>query len=148
MAAGFAHLGHQVTGVDKDAELVDELGRGVLRVQEDGLPQLIAEGVAAERLRFTTDYEEAVPEAEFIFLAVDTPQTLGGASDLRNLRAAAHSVARSLNGTGPIVVNKSTSPIGTGDMLETILCRETREGHAQPIDRLQPRVPAAGSRGP
>ncbi len=133
MAGGFARLGHSVIGLDKDSDLVDELKRGVLRVQEDGLPQLIAEGVAAERLRFTTAYEEAIPEAEFIFLAVDTPQTLGGASDLRNLRAAAHSVAVSLNGHGPIVVNKSTSPIGTGDMLETILWRETRDGHVPPV---------------
>ena len=115
------------------AQLVDGLGRGVLRVQEDGLPQLIAEGVAAERLRFTTEYEEGIPEAEFVFLAVDTPQTLGGASDLRNLRAAAHSVAGSLNGVGPIVVNKSTSPIGTGDMLETILWRETRDDQTPPV---------------
>ena len=133
MAAGFAHLGHQVTGVDKNTELVDELGRGILRVQEDGLPQLIAEGVASERLMFTTDYERAIPDAEFIFLAVDTPQTLGGASDLRNLRAAANSVALSLNGTGPVVVNKSTSPIGTGDMLETVFRRVTSEGHGQAI---------------
>lgn len=133
MAGGFANLGHQVIGVDKDPGLIEELGHGVLRVHEDGLPQLIAEGVAADRLRFTTSYEEAIPEAEFIFLAVDTPQSLGGASDLRNLRAAASSLAASLNGHRPIVVNKSTAPIGTGDMLETILWRETREGHARPV---------------
>lgn len=133
MAAGFAHLGHQVIGVDKNVELVEELGRGVLRVQEEGLPQLVAEGVVAERLHFTTTFEEAIPEAEFIFLAVDTPQTLGGASDLRNLRAAAHSVALSLNGTGPVVVNKSTSPIGTGDMLETIMGRGIMNGHTKAI---------------
>jgi UDPglucose 6-dehydrogenase len=132
MASGFAHLGHEVVGLDKDEECIAELGRGVLRVHEEGLPQLMAEGVASGRLRFTSSYEEAIPEAEFIFLAVDTPQTLGGASDLRNLRAAARSVAASLNGYAPIVVNKSTSPIGTGDMLEDLLRRETAEGHALP----------------
>jgi UDPglucose 6-dehydrogenase len=133
MAAGFAHLGHEVVGLDRDAERVAELRRGILPVQEEGLPQLTAEGVAAGRLRFTSSYEEAIPEAEFIFLAVDTPQTLGGASDLRNLRAAARSVAASLNGYAPIVVNKSTSPIGTGDMLEELVRREMGEGHALPI---------------
>jgi UDPglucose 6-dehydrogenase len=132
MAAGLAHMGHRVIGVDRDADLVADLGRGIVRVQEEGLPQLVAEGVAADRLRFTVSYEEAIPDAEFIFLAVDTPQTLGGASDLRNLRSAAQSVAASLNGHGPIVVNKSTSPIGTGDMLESLLWRETPEGHAPP----------------
>jgi UDPglucose 6-dehydrogenase len=132
MAAGFAHLGHRVIGVDRDPQLVAELEQGRLRIQEEGLPRLIAEGVAAGRLRFTTDYDQAIPEAEFIFLAVDTPQTLGGASDLRNLRAAAGSVAASLNGSGPIVVNKSTAPVGTGDMLEMILWREVRDDHPAP----------------
>ena len=83
-------------------------------------------------MRFTTSYEEAIPEADFVFLAVDTPQTLGGASDLHNLRAAATSLARSLNGRAPIVVNKSTAPIGTGDMLEGILEREAPDGRLTP----------------
>jgi UDPglucose 6-dehydrogenase len=132
MAAGFAHLGHTVVGLDRDADLLAELERGALRIKEDGLPQLVAEGVAAGRLRFTTSYDDAIPHAEFIFLAVDTPQTPSGASDVRNLRAAASSVAGCLNGYAPIIVNKSTSPIGTGDMLETLLWRETPEGHTRP----------------
>lgn len=65
MAAGFAHLGHEVIGVDKDAGLVAELQLGNLRVQEDGLPRLMAEGVAADRLRFTTSYEEKYPDVDF-----------------------------------------------------------------------------------
>jgi UDPglucose 6-dehydrogenase len=133
MSAGFAHLGHQVIGLDIDAGLVDGLGRGVIRIHEDGLPRLIAGNVAAGRLRFSTSYPESLKDAEFIFLAVDTPQTLSGASDLRNLRAAARSVAVSLNGHAPIVVNKSTSPIGTGDILEAILWRETGNGHKPPV---------------
>ena len=132
MAGGFAALGHHVVGVDKDAELIGELKRGIFRVRELGLPALVAQGRAARRLAFTTSYDHGIPEAEFIFLTVDTPSTLGGASDLRNLRAAASSVAGSLNGRGPIVVNKSTSPIGTGDLLETILWREARHRDPAP----------------
>ena len=132
MAAGFAHLGHRVIGLDSDPDLVEGLRRGLLRVQEQGLPPLIAEGVASGRLSFTVSYDEAVPEAEFIFLAVDTPPAPGGAADLRNLRSAATSVAASLNGMGPIVVNKSTAPIGTGDQLESLLWRTVRDGVARP----------------
>ena len=55
---------------------------------------------------------------QFIFLAVDTPQTMAGAADLRNIRAATHSIAANLNGLSPIIVNKSTSPIGTGETIE------------------------------
>jgi UDPglucose 6-dehydrogenase len=132
MAAGFAKLGHEVIGLDQDPDLVAELDRGIFRVQETGLPQLIASARDSGRLRFTTDYDDAIAHAQFIFLAVDTPQTLGGAADLRSLRAAALSIAASLNGTAPIVVNKSTAPIGTGDMLEALLWRERSPVHPGP----------------
>ena len=45
MAAGFARLGHQVIGLDRDAHVVEGLGRGVFRVQEEGLPELVADGL-------------------------------------------------------------------------------------------------------
>ena len=88
--------------------------------------------MASGRLVFTTSYEEAIPDAEFIFLAVDTPQTLAGAADLRNIRAATRSIAASLNGSTPIIVNKSTSPIGTGETIEEILASALEERHSRP----------------
>ncbi len=121
MAAGMAELGHRVTGIDRDQTLVDELRRGAVRIAEDGLMDLVIRGLDTGRLDFTTSYGEAIPEAEIIFLAVDTPQTLAGAADLRNLRAAVRSIAANLGGLSPIVVNKSTSPIGTGETIESIL---------------------------
>jgi UDPglucose 6-dehydrogenase len=121
MAAGFAHLGHRVIGLDRDPALVEELERGDLRVQERDLPELITEARESGRLSFTTAYSAALSDAEFVFLAVDTPATPAGAPDLRNLRAAAGSVASSLNGHAPIVVNKSTAPVGTGDLLEQLI---------------------------
>jgi UDPglucose 6-dehydrogenase len=121
MAAGLAELGHDVTGIDISQDLVDRLKAGDVHIREPGLAELVRSGIDAGRLCFTTRYEEAVPHAEFIFLAVDTPQTLAGAADLRNIRSATRSIADTLNGTSPIVVNKSTSPIGTGETLETLI---------------------------
>jgi len=121
VAAGLATLGHDVVGVDRSEHLVDELGRGETRIQERGLPELMRDGLESRRLRFTTSYERAVLDAEFIFLAVDTPQTLAGAADLRNIRAATNSIAATLNGAWPVIVIKSTSPIGTGETIEGIL---------------------------
>jgi UDPglucose 6-dehydrogenase len=132
LAAGFAHLGHEVIGLDRDTDLVAELRSGFLRFQETGLDELVDSGRTSGRLRFTTDYDDAIAHAEFVFLAVDTPSSLGGAADLRNLRAAAISLAGSLNGMDPIVVNKCTAPIGTGDMIEAILRRETVGDRALP----------------
>lgn len=120
-AAGLAELGHRVTGVDLNDDLVKRLGTGEVHIHEPGLPELVSSGLASGNLTFTTAYEAAVPEADFIFLAVDTPSTMGGAADLRNIRAATRSIAGSLNGKNPIVVNKSTSPIGTGETIGSIL---------------------------
>lgn len=121
MAAGLAELGHRVVGVDRSPDLVGLLCSGEVPIRERGLPELVRKGLANGRLSFTTSYDQAVPEAEFIFLAVDTPATLAGAADLRNIRAATRSIASSLNGRTPIIVNKSTSPIGTGETIESLL---------------------------
>lgn len=132
VAAGLAELGHSVTGVDISEELVAQLSEGDVRIVEAGLPSLVRRGLESGALTFTTSYDVAIAHAEFVFLAVDTPQTLAGAADLRNLRAATSMIARSLNGTGPIIVNKSTSPIGTGETIETILEQELDAGHSMP----------------
>ncbi len=121
MAAGLARLGHNVIGMDVNAERIDALSRGESAFHEPGLKELLSDGLADGRLGFTTSHERAIPDAEFIFLAVDTPSTPSGAADLRNVRSATRSIAAALNGSAPIIVNKSTSPIGTGETIETIL---------------------------
>lgn len=121
MSAGLAELGHKVTGIDRSEALVQKLAKGEVHVHEPGLPELVGKGLASGMLSFTTAYETAVPDADFIFLAVDTPATLGGAADLRNIRSATRSIAASLNGKSPVIVNKSTSPIGTGETIAGIL---------------------------
>ena len=132
MAAGFARLGHSVTGIDKSPELVVALREDRVPFHETGLRELVSDGVASGRLSFTTSYQEPVANADFIFLAVDTPATPGGAADLRNIRAAAHSIAAAINGSDPIIVNKSTSPIGTGETIEGILRRNLADTAAKP----------------
>ncbi len=132
MAAGFAQLGHTVTGIDKSPELVVALREDRVPFHEENLRELVSSGVSSGRLSFTTSYQDAVETADFIFLAVDTPSTPGGAADLRNIRAAAHSIAEAINGGEPIIVNKSTSPIGTGETIEGILRRNLAEAAAVP----------------
>lgn len=132
-AAGLAHLGHSVIGVDVNSDLVATLGAGGVPFVEVGLQELLREGLDSERLSFTADYAEAVREAEFVFLTVDTPSTPAGAADLSNIRAATRSLRASLGDRRPIIVNKSTSPIGTGETIASILVQGFADGTAPKI---------------
>jgi UDPglucose 6-dehydrogenase len=121
LAAGLAQLGHRVIGVDRAHDVVVGLSRGITPFHEDGLEELVDTGLASGRLSFTGSYENALENADFVFLAVDTPPTATGAPDLANLRAAAGSVAASLHGARPILVVKSTVPVGTCALLEEVV---------------------------
>src|SRR5919108_4742434 len=72
-AACFAELGHQVTGLDIDEAKVAALKQGQPTIYEPGLEELLTQGLKSGRLGFTTRYEDAIPNAEFVFLAVGTP---------------------------------------------------------------------------
>ncbi|WP_436520205.1 UDP-glucose dehydrogenase family protein [Actinoplanes sp. HUAS TT8] len=124
-----AFLGHEVTCVDLDQNKVDMLRAGKCPIYEPGMEELLAE--AAPNLSFTTSYDEGVPGADVVFVAVQTPSAADGSPDLRFLRSAAESVARSLDHDFTVVVNKSTVPIGSGNWVDAIL----RESFAQRDDR-------------
>jgi UDPglucose 6-dehydrogenase len=119
--ACFADFGHDVCCVDKDVGKIDSLLAGVMPIYEPGLDQLVANNVAAGRLRFTTDVAEAVRGADAVFIAVGTPSRRGdGHADLSYVYAAAAEIACSLTGF-TVVVNKSTVPVGTGDEVYRII---------------------------
>ncbi|MEV4281783.1 UDP-glucose dehydrogenase family protein [Actinoplanes xinjiangensis] len=124
-----AFLGHEVTCVDLDQAKVDMLRGGKCPIYEPGMEDLLAE--AAQNLTFTTSYAEAVPGADVVFVAVQTPSAEDGSPDLRYLRRAAESVAQSLNHDFTVVVNKSTVPIGSGNWVDAIL----RDSFVQREDR-------------
>ena len=76
------------------------------------------------RIRFSSDYAAAVPGAAFVFIAVDTPAGSEGQADLMAVRAVARELAPVLS-PDTVVVNKSTVPIGTGDLVYWLLARYT-----------------------
>ncbi|WP_137177522.1 UDP-glucose/GDP-mannose dehydrogenase family protein [Roseomonas sp. AR75] len=123
--ACFADFGHEVICVDVNEQRIADLKKGIIPIYEPGLDRLVADNVAANRLSFTTDLAEAVPTAQAVFIAVGTPERRGdGHADLRYVRDAAKDIARVMAGY-TVVVNKSTVPVGTGDMVEGII-REAR----------------------
>ncbi|MEI6046530.1 MAG: UDP-glucose/GDP-mannose dehydrogenase family protein, partial [Chloroflexota bacterium] len=118
----FADLGNEVTCLDIDENKIAGLKRGELPIYEPGLEELVKRNRDAGRLKFTTDYTQAVPGAEFVFIAVGTPQGDDGGADLRYVEVAAASIAETLQGH-TIIINKSTVPIGTGDWVAGIVER-------------------------
>jgi len=121
-----AYIGHQVTCLDPINDKIEGLRQGRIPIFEPGLEYLLAE--AAERLHFTTRYEEAVPGAQVIFVAVGTPPKPDGSPDLRYLQAASEGIGIHLDGDFTVVVNKSTVPIGSANWVE-LLIRTTYQKH-------------------
>ena len=120
--ACFAHLGHDVTCVDVMQLKIDNLNNGILPLVETGLNELVAEGVEAGRLKFTTDVKSAVKDADIVFLCVPTPEGTDGSADLSYIQTAAKTLS-SLLRSGAIVVNKSTVPVGSTKVVERELKR-------------------------
>jgi UDPglucose 6-dehydrogenase len=109
--ACFAHLGHDVVVADIDADKVARLEKADIGILEEGLPELVSEGLATRRLRFVVGAALAA-DAEFVFLCVPTPRGSDGDADLSVVEAVVREVAPRLR-PGTVVVNKSTMPVGS-----------------------------------
>jgi UDPglucose 6-dehydrogenase len=118
----FADLGHQVACVDVDKAKIRKLRDGIMPIYEPGLEEVVRRNAQANRVSFTTSYEDGLADAEFAFISVGTPQGSGGEADLKYVRAAAESIAQAMK-QPLIIVNKSTVPIGTGDWVADIVHR-------------------------
>ena len=125
--ACLADFGMHVVGVDKDHAKIEALRRGNVPIYEPGLETLVEKNMAEGRLSFSTDLGPAIEQASAIFIAVGTPPRTDGSADLTFIREVAESIGRHLNGYKAIVI-KSTVPIGTGKMIESIV-RDGAGGH-------------------
>ncbi|MHB1133963.1 MAG: UDP-glucose dehydrogenase family protein [Chloroflexota bacterium] len=118
--ACLADMGNHVVGLDCDVEKTEALLRGVMPIYEPRLEETVLRNCGAGRLSFTTSYEESIPHAEIVFIAVGTPSGAIGQADLHYVEEAARSIARHI--AQPVtIVNKSTVPIGTGDLVADIV---------------------------
>jgi UDPglucose 6-dehydrogenase len=118
--ACFADLGNKVTALDIDEGKINGLNKGIMPIYEPGLKEIVSRNVSAERLSFTISYPDAIKDAEYVFIAVGTPEGVDGEADLKHVRSAAISIAENM--THPlVVVNKSTVPVGTGDWVADII---------------------------
>ena len=124
--ACLAEVGNDVLGFDVDARKIDILRSGGVPIHEPGLLPMIERNVAAGRLRFTTDVDEAVAHGTLQFIAVGTPPDEDGSADMKYVLQAARAIGERMR-AWKIVVDKSTVPVGTADRVRATI----REALAQ-----------------
>ena len=121
--ACLADVGNQVLCLDLDARKIDLLNSGGIPIYEPGLKEIVANNVAAGRLKFTTSVEESVAFGDLQVIAVGTPPGEDGSADLQYVVAAARNVGRYM--TSPkVVMDKSTVPVGTADRVRAAIADE------------------------
>jgi UDPglucose 6-dehydrogenase len=135
--ACLAYLGHRVTCVDTNLGKIEKLRLGQPPIYEPGLEELIAAAQARGGIDFQTDLETPVRESDVIFIAVGTPPLPSGESNLAYLESAARGIGASMDGSRfRVVVNKSTVPVGSGNLVETLVREGVLESHPDLCDSV------------
>ena len=120
--AVFADLGNDVICVDNVREKIEGLKQGRMPIYEPGLEEMVARNVADGRLTFTTSLADGVKRSELVFIAVGTPAKTNGETDLSAVEDVARAIARAMD-SYKVIVNKSTVPVGTGDLVREIIAK-------------------------
>ena len=124
LAACLADCGHRVTCADIDEHKICSLQTGRIPLFEPGLETIVQRTVTDNRLSFTCSVEQAVSQAEVVFIAVGTPMGVQGDADLTAVKSVAQTIANNLESYKVICI-KSTVPIGTGVMLRKLIKQQT-----------------------
>jgi UDPglucose 6-dehydrogenase len=121
-----------------DADKIAKLRRGEMPIYEPHLTELLREASARGGIDFTTDLPPAAAESDVIFIAVGTPPRPNGEANLSYLEAAARSIGAAMDGERfRVVVNKSTVPVGCGNLVETLVREGIREAHPKEERRIR-----------
>jgi len=116
----FADMGNDVICVDKIKLRIRQLSQGKVPIYEPGLEEMVRRNLDEKRLAFTTDLSAAVAKADVVFIAVGTPPKENGETDLSQVEKAAEGIGKAINGY-KVIVNKSTVPVGTGNLVRNII---------------------------
>ena len=122
-AACLAEMGNNVTCIDNNPKIVDSLNAGRIHIYEPGLEPLVRRNHDEGRLQFSTNLSDGLSEALFVFNCVGTPPKLDGSCDLTYVQQVAHEIGKTIEDY-KIVINKSTVPVGTADMVKNIIQEE------------------------
>ena len=123
----FADLGNKVVCVDVDPNKVEMLRSGKSPIYEPGLEEILERNARSGRLSFTDSYEIGMDGADYVFITVGTPMGDDGSADLRYVKAAARSIGQHIH-SPVVIIDKSTVPVGTGDMVSSIIAEHAPSG--------------------
>lgn len=130
--ACLAYLGHRVTCVDLDPDKIAKLQRGEMPIYEPHLAELLRDAALRGGIDFSTELTPAATASDVIFIAVGTPPRPSGEANLSYMEAAARSIGAAMDGSRfRVVVNKSTVPVGCGNLVETLVREGIREAHPE-----------------
>ena len=121
----FAEMGNKVTCVDINQVKIEKLNQGIIPIFEPGLETMVLKNLKNKNLFFTTALDKALQKSEIIFIAVGTPMGDDGSADLKYVLAVAKSIGQLMH-KRLIVVDKSTVPVGTADMVKQTIQNELK----------------------
>ncbi len=122
-AAVLAHVGHQVICADIDRTRIESIQDGGPPFFEPGLEDLVKAGISHNALQFSCDIQDSVRRSEYIFICVGTPSAADGSVDIQYVENAAKSIAAGMD-SRKVIINKSTSPVGTVDNISKWIAAE------------------------
>ncbi len=118
-----SELGNDVSCVDIDEKKINGLNQGVIPIYEPGLEEMILRNIKLGQLKFTTKLGEALEKSTVCFIAVGTPMSEDGSADLKYVKEAAHEIGQKMK-NHLFVVNKSTVPVGSSELVRNMIQRE------------------------
>ncbi len=134
--ACMAQVGNEVLCIEIDTHKIQNLLNGEMPIYEPGLDNMVADGIASGRLKFSSSAEEGAAHGLYQFIAVGTPAGDDGSTDLTDILKVSESIAEHMNGYR-IIINKSTTPVGTADKIkETILQKQQVNGKSIEFDMV------------
>ncbi|MBQ5674049.1 MAG: UDP-glucose/GDP-mannose dehydrogenase family protein [Lachnospiraceae bacterium] len=122
----FAEMGNKVWCVDVDENKMKRLEKGMIPIYEPGLENMVKTNYELGHLRFTTDINEALDNAEICFIAVGTPMGEDGSADLQYVLEVARNIGKGMK-RHMYVVDKSTVPVGTAEKVRETIQHELDE---------------------
>lgn len=122
----FAEMGNRVFCVDVDQTKIDGLKEGKLPIYEPGLEAMVSRNYQEDRLHFTSCLADAMQMSNIYFIAVGTPPGEDGSADLKYVQAVAREIGGLITGYS-VIVDKSTVPVGTADLVRRTIEEELQK---------------------
>ena len=117
-----ADMGNEVICFDIDKGKINKLEKGIIPIYEPGLKDMFERNVKEKRLHFSNGIKTAIKESNVIFITVGTPPGKNHEADLFAVKSVAEQIGRNMN-TYKVIVNKSTVPVGTTELVKNIIKR-------------------------